>query len=134
MQISTTSTTIKDDVRKQIYLQILSDQFCVGIISSIIDNPKTAAKASSILAIVGLVNLPIIHYSVKWWNTLHLGSILEDLAEPSVHPDMLWPLIIMAFAFQFLYGVLALVNARDEVLVREQNSRWVRAVVTGEKL
>ena len=97
------------------------------------DNPKTAAKASSILAIVGLVNLPIIHYSVKWWNTLHQGSILEDLAEPSVHPDMLWPLIIMVFAFQFLYGVLALMNARDEVLVREQNSRWVRAVVTGEQ-
>nr|AIF21031.1 hypothetical protein [uncultured marine thaumarchaeote KM3_97_B07] len=51
MQISTTSTTIKDDVRKQIYLQILSDQFCVGIISSIIDNPKTAveiAKATNI--------------------------------------------------------------------------------------
>ena len=51
LQISTTSTTIKDDVRKQIYLQILSDQFCVGIISSIIDNPKTAveiAKATSI--------------------------------------------------------------------------------------
>ena len=51
LQISTTSTTIKDDVRKQIYLQILSDQFCVGIISSIIDNPKTAveiAKATNI--------------------------------------------------------------------------------------
>jgi len=46
---------------------------------------------------------------------------------------MLWPLIIMVFAFQFLYGVLTLVNARDEVLVREQNSRWVRAVVMGEK-
>jgi heme exporter protein C len=98
------------------------------------DNPKTAAKASSILAIVGLVNLPIIHYSVKWWNTLHQGSMFNDMSNPSMHPDMLWPLLIMVFAFQFLYGVLALVNARDEVLVREQNSRWVRAVVTGEKL
>jgi len=97
------------------------------------DNPKTAAKASSILAIVGLVNLPIIHYSVKWWNTLHQGSMFNDMSNPSMHPDMLWPLLIMVFAFQFLYGVLALVNARDEVLVREQNSRWVRAVVTGEK-
>ena len=97
------------------------------------DNPKTAAKASSILAIVGLVNLPIIHYSVKWWNTLHQGSMFNDISNPSIHPDMLWPLLIMVFAFQFLYGVLALVSARDEVLVREQNSRWVRAVVMEEQ-
>ena len=97
------------------------------------DNPKTAAKASSILAIVGLVNLPIIHYSVKWWNTLHQGAILEDISNPSVHPDMLWPLLVMVFAFQFLYGLLLLLNAKDEVLVREQNSRWVRDLVTGEQ-
>ena len=97
------------------------------------DNPKTAAKASSILAIVGLVNLPIIHYSVNWWNTLHQGSMFDDISNPSMHPDMLWPLFIMVFAFQFLYGVLALVGARDEVLVREQNSRWVRAVVMEEQ-
>jgi heme exporter protein C len=97
------------------------------------DNPKTAAKASSILAIVGLVNLPIIHYSVKWWNTLHQGAILEDISNPSVHPDMLWPLLVMVFAFQFLYGLLLLLNAKDEVLVREQNSRWVRELVAGEQ-
>ncbi|SVB92423.1 uncharacterized protein METZ01_LOCUS245277, partial [marine metagenome] len=97
------------------------------------DNPKTAAKASSILAIVGLVNLPIIHYSVKWWSTLHQGAILEDISNPSVHPDMLWPLLVMVFAFQFLYGLLLLLNAKDEVLVREQNSRWVRELVAGEQ-
>ena len=59
--------------------------------------------------------------------------MFDDISNPSMHPDMLWPLFIMVFAFQFLYGVLALVSARDEVLVREQNSRWVRAIVMEEQ-
>jgi len=94
---------------------------------------ERANKITSIIGIIGLFNLPVIRYSVDWWNTLHQGSMFNDMSNPSMHPDMLWPLLIMVFAFQFLYGVLALVNARDEVLVREQNSRWGRAVITGEK-
>ncbi len=93
------------------------------------DNPKTAAKASSILAIVGLVNLPIIHYSVQWWNTLHQGSSVSVNRVAIQDADMVIALLVMSVAFKLLYGALMLMRARDEVLVTEQNSRWVKAVV-----
>jgi len=98
------------------------------------DNPKKAAKASSILALVGIINLPIIHYSVKWWNTLHQGasiSSMDKIAAPAIHPDMLWPLLIMAVAFKFMYAALALQRGRDEILFNEQNMRWVKDLIKG---
>lgn len=97
------------------------------------DNPKTSQKASSILAIVGLVNLPIIHYSVKWWNTLHQGASVTKLDAPSIHIDMLIPLLIMTIAFQVLYGLLLFMRARVEILSLEQNSRWVKELIKKSK-
>jgi len=94
------------------------------------DNPKTAAKASSVLAIVGLVNIPIIYYSVEWWNSLHQGSSVS-VTKVSMQIDMFYALLFISFAFKFLYGALVLMRARDEILVREQNSRWVKEVITG---
>ena len=94
------------------------------------DNHKTAAKASSILAIVGLVNIPIIYYSVEWWNSLHQGASVS-VTKVSMHIDMFIALMLISFAFKFLYGALVLMRARDEVLIREQNSRWVKAIITG---
>jgi heme exporter protein C len=96
------------------------------------DNPKTAAKASSILAIVGLVNLPIIHYSVTWWNTLHQGasiSSIEKISQPAIHSDMLMPLLLMGIAFKLLYGALMLMRSRDEMLIQEQNTGWVKKII-----
>lgn len=65
------------------------------------DDQKTAAKAAGILAIVGVINLPIIHFSVEWWNTLHQGATITKFAKPSIAPEMLWPLLacILGFAF-----------------------------------
>jgi heme exporter protein C len=100
------------------------------------DNPKTASKASAILAIVGLINLPIIHYSVTWWNTLHQGpsvSSVERIAQPAIHSDMILPLLLMGIAFKLLYGALVLMRARYEVLVQEQNSGWVKKVILEKK-
>jgi len=94
------------------------------------DNPKTAAKASSVLAIVGLVNIPIIYYSVEWWNSLHQGSSVS-VTKVSMQIDMFYALLLISFAFKFLYGALVLMRARDEVLIREQNSRWVKEIVMG---
>lgn len=93
------------------------------------DNPKTAAKASSILAIVGLVNLPIIHYSVIWWNTLHQGASVSVNKIAIQDADMLIALFVMGMAFKFLYGALMLMRARNEVLITEQNTRWVKSVI-----
>ncbi|HAO97451.1 MAG TPA: heme ABC transporter permease [Gammaproteobacteria bacterium] len=95
------------------------------------DNPKTAAKASSVLAIVGLVNIPIIYYSVEWWNSLHQGSSVS-VTKVSMQIDMFYALLLISFAFKFLYGALVLMRSRDELLVREQNSRWVKAIITGD--
>ena len=93
------------------------------------DNVDTAFKSSSILALVGLVNIPIIHYSVEWWNTLHQGASVSKLDTPSIHIDMLIPLLVMAVAFKVLYGFLVLTRARSEILINEQNSRWVKDLI-----
>jgi heme exporter protein C len=95
------------------------------------DNPKTASKASAILAIVGLINLPIIKYSVEWWNTLHQGasiSTIEKISKPAIDGSMIWPLFVMFVAFGLMYGALMLMRARDEMLIREQNTRWVKSI------
>jgi heme exporter protein C len=82
------------------------------------------------LAIVGLVNLPIIHYSVKWWNTLHQGYSVGTGGLKD--PDMLIALALMFAASIFLYAALVVIKAKTEVLIREQNSRWVKEIVEGE--
>ncbi|MFT4563517.1 MAG: heme exporter protein C, partial [Gammaproteobacteria bacterium] len=64
-----------------------------------IDDRRVAARAGAIVALVGTVNLPIIHYSVEWWNTLHQGPTVSKLDAPSIAPSMLLPLLIMAVAY-----------------------------------
>jgi heme exporter protein C len=63
------------------------------------DEPAKASRAAAILALVGVVNVPIIHYSVEWWNTLHQPASVLKIGGPSIDPSMLWPLLIMALAF-----------------------------------
>ncbi len=72
-----------------------------------IEDKRIAARAIAILAIVGMVNIPIIHYSVEWWNSLHQGPTVTKFDKPSIHWSMLVPLLLMALAFQ-VYYVLAL--------------------------
>jgi heme exporter protein C len=91
-----------------------------------IEDRRTAARAAAILALVGIVNIPIIHYSVEWWNTLHQGPTVTKLDKPSIHLSMLIPLLLMAVAFKLYYAFLVLMRARCEVLRREKNSRWVK--------
>jgi heme exporter protein C len=90
-----------------------------------IDDKRTAARAIAILALVGVVNIPIIHYSVEWWHSLHQGATVTKFDKPSIHWSMLLPLLLMALAFQ-LYYVLALFHrCRAEILRRERNSKWI---------
>lgn len=100
----------------------------LGVISlhNAIEDKRTAARAVAILALVGVVNIPIIHYSVEWWNTLHQGPTVTKFDAPSIHLSMLIPLLIMALAFKLYYAAVVLLRARCEVLERERNSRWVR--------
>ena len=106
----------------------------LGVIAlhNAIDDKRTAARATAILAIVGVVNIPIIHYSVEWWNTLHQGATVAKFDKPSMHIDMLIPLLVMAVAAKLFYAAVVLVRARNEVLYRDRNRRWVRELI--EKL
>jgi heme exporter protein C len=86
---------------------------------------RQADRASGILAIVGVVNLPIIHYSVEWWTSIHQGPSLIKLETPSIAGDMLWPLLVMILGYQLLFFAVLMSATRIQVLQREQNSRWV---------
>lgn len=103
----------------------------LGVISlyGAIEDKRNAARAVSILALVGVVNIPIIHYSVEWWNTLHQGPTVTKMDKPSIHITMLVPLLLMALAFKFYYLIAALQNAKLELLKREASSQWVKNVL-----
>jgi heme exporter protein C len=91
-----------------------------------IEDKRDASRVVSILVLVGTVNIPIIHYSVEWWNTLHQGSTITFTEKPSMHMDMLIPLMIMAVAFKFFYGISLLLQAKAELVEREFNSKWLK--------
>ena len=95
-----------------------------------IDDKRTAANACAVLALVGVVNIPIIHYSVEWWNTLHQGSTVARVDKPAMDVNMLIPLLIMWLAFMFYYGTTLFMRARNEVLYRERDTAWVKEMVT----
>ncbi len=103
----------------------------LGIISlyGAIEDRRTASRAVAILALVGVVNIPIIHYSVIWWNTLHQGPTIAKMGKPSIHIEMLVPLMLMATAFKFYYSIAMLQVAKVEILKREQNSQWVKKML-----
>ncbi len=106
----------------------------LGIIAlySAIEDKRVAARAISILALVGVVNIPIIHYSVEWWNTLHQTSSVTVTGKQAMSTSMLIPLLLMGISFKLYYGAVVLMRARAEVLERDRNTRWVRELVEGE--
>ena len=95
-------------------------------------NKEQGDKVVAILTLVGLADLPIIHYSVYWWNTLHQGATLSVLSKPKIHATMLYPLLCCLVGFG-LYCVLSiLLKARNEILLRERKQQWVRLLLLGE--
>jgi heme exporter protein C len=91
-----------------------------------IDDRRTAARAGAILAIVGTVNIPIVHYSVEWWNTLHQGPTVSKLDAPSMDTSMLIPLLIMALAYNLYFVAVLFERVRCEILEFERNTNWVK--------
>jgi heme exporter protein C len=103
----------------------------VGVISlrAAFEDPNRGDRAAALLAIVGVVNVPIIHYSVQWWNSLHQGATVAKFAKPSMPGSMLWPLLAMFMGYMlFFFGVLCM-RVRAEILNRERQASWVREVV-----
>ncbi len=93
-----------------------------------IDDQQNAARASAVLALVGVVNIPIIKFSVEWWNTLHQGATISKLSNPSIETTMLTALLLMMAAFVMLFATTALVHARSQVLRNELRSTWVKTL------
>jgi heme exporter protein C len=106
----------------------------IGFISlqSAIDDPRRASRASALLAIVGVINLPIIYWSVKWWNTLHQGASVSPTMAPKMASIMLTVMFIMAVAFWMYTIAVVLMRARRIVLERERQTSWVMELVKGQ--
>jgi heme exporter protein C len=104
----------------------------LGVIAlqSSIEDPRRAARAGAILALVGVVNIPIIHFSVEWWNTLHQPASVSKLGKPEIHTSILIPLLVMLAAFQSFFFTVVLMRMRNEILVRERDTQWVAEALT----
>ena len=87
-------------------------------LSNAFDDPTRGGRAAAVLALVGVVNVPIIKFSVDWWNTLHQPASLTRLDAPAIHASMLIPLLLMAFGFTFYFVSLTLIRMRSEILAR----------------
>ncbi len=94
------------------------------------DNETTAAKAASVLALVGLVNIPIIKYSVEWWNTLHQPATFTLTEKPAMPAEMWLPLLVMVLGFYCFFSVSLMLRLRNEIIRRERRSGWVRELIT----
>ena len=99
-------------------------------LQSAFEDRRVAARAGAVLVLIGAVNIPIIHYSVEWWNTLHQGPTISKLDAPSIHIDMLIPLLFMVGAFMTYFLATLLVRIRCEILAYDRNTAWVRELVT----
>jgi heme exporter protein C len=83
-----------------------------------VEDPSRAARAAAILTLIGALNLPIIKFSVDWWNTLHQPASVMRLGGPTIHPAILTPLVVMTLAFTLLFVTLHLAAMRNEILRR----------------
>ena len=96
---------------------------------SAIDDTTKADRACAVLALVGVVNVVIVHYSVEWWSSLHQGQTLMRKDGPAMDAAMLYPLLAMILGFSLIFGALLLRRVRTEVLYRERRTRWVREMI-----
>jgi heme exporter protein C len=91
-----------------------------------VDDPAKSSKATAILTLVGFINIPIIKFSVDWWNTLHQPASVIRMGGPTIHPSLLWPLLVMAVGFTLLFFTLHIMAMRNEI--------WRRRVVAMRRI
>jgi heme exporter protein C len=93
------------------------------------EDVQRADRASAVLAIVGSINVPIVKYSVNWWNSLHQGASILKFGKPSIDSSMLAPMYIMLVAFVLFFAALACDRLKAEILRRERSSGWLQNIV-----
>jgi heme exporter protein C len=94
------------------------------------DEPQRGERAAAILALVGFVNVPVIKFSVDWWNTLHQPASVVKMSGPAIHPSMLWPLLLMALGFTFYFGAIVLLRMKALLLARRARAMAMARVGT----
>lgn len=94
-----------------------------------ISQREKRARISALFAIVGMVDIPLIHFSVNWWQTLHQGATLAKFAKPSMAQEMLLPLLAMILAFVLFYALVMCLRIQSEILKREKETQWVRLLM-----
>ena len=97
-------------------------------LTSAIDDQRRGDRAGAMIAIVGTINVPIIYFSVKWWNTLHQGASVSLTKSPSMAQVMLWGMLLMALCFWLYTIALVLYRVRTTILQRESHTAWVQAI------
>ena len=96
------------------------------------EDRRQGARAAGFLAIIGVINVPIVHFSVNWWNTLHQGSTVNVFGQSKMAWDMLWPLLTMTLATKFYYAGSLFRRARTDLLDMEGGKDWVRKIAEDE--
>lgn len=120
------------DARLTSMLLLLFLYFGVMALQKAMDTEENSAKAGAILSLVGLVNIPIIKYSVEWWNTLHQPATLKLTEESTMAMEMLIPLLIMIVGFYLLFATLIFMRTRNHVLWHERKKNWVKKLIQPE--
>ena len=103
-----------------------------------LDDPARSARAAAIVTLVGVINIPIIKFSVEWWNTLHQPASVMRLDGPTIHPSLLWPLLVSAIGFTLLFFTLHLSAIRTEIRRRRvaamRTEIWRRRVAAMQRI
>ena len=120
------------DPRLTSELILLFLYFGVMSLRQAFDDPARGDRAAAVLAIVGVVNVPIIHYSVQWWNSLHQGATVAKFAKPSMPGSMLWPLLSVLLGFMLFFGAVLCTRLQAEVLNRERQSNWIKEALASK--
>ncbi|MCR8913827.1 heme ABC transporter permease [Marinobacter panjinensis] len=117
------------DARLTSMLILLFLYFGVIALGTAISDEKSSARAVAVLVLVGVVNIPIIKYSVEWWNTLHQPATFKLTEKPSMPAEMWVPLLLSVVGLYMIFGWLACLRMQTEILMRESRTRWVKELV-----
>ncbi len=117
------------DARLTSMLILLFLYFGVMALQSAIQDSVASARATAVLVLVGVVNIPIIKYSVEWWNTLHQPASFTITEKPAMPMEMWLPLLVMVLGFYCYFAVVLFMRTRNEILIRERRTQWVRDLV-----
>jgi heme exporter protein C len=118
------------DARLTAMLVLLFLYFGVISLQTAIEDTQLSSKATSILVLVGIVNIPIIKYSVEWWNTLHQPATFKLTEKPAMVPEMWMPLLVMVVGIYCFFAAVVILRMRNEILIRERKTKWVQLFIS----